>query len=183
MELIRPPSPLSLFLSIRPSLPLFFSSFSRLHLLPLLLLLLLLLDPLHGRLNRSIQRSVRPMLLIFPSLLRVSSPSLFTPPRVPSSLFTRASHACKSFLFNAQTLPLRPPLSRFFHVYAFFFFPSRFLFSSHSLTHSLSLSYVLQCWQYCEALENRWEKTRTICEGDQYLHVSKFTVVEATVLD
>ncbi|XP_076299524.1 uncharacterized protein LOC143218288 [Lasioglossum baleicum] len=26
------------------------------------------------------------------------------------------------------------------------------------------------CWQYCEALENRWEKTRTICEGDQYLH-------------
>ncbi|XP_053997362.1 uncharacterized protein LOC128886466 [Hylaeus anthracinus] len=27
-----------------------------------------------------------------------------------------------------------------------------------------------KCWQYCEALENRWEKTRTICEGDQYLH-------------
>nr|XP_034195417.1 uncharacterized protein LOC117611559 [Osmia lignaria] len=26
------------------------------------------------------------------------------------------------------------------------------------------------CWQYCEGLENRWEKTRTICEGDQYLH-------------
>ncbi|XP_071859510.1 uncharacterized protein [Bombus fervidus] len=26
------------------------------------------------------------------------------------------------------------------------------------------------CWQYCEALENQWEKTRTICEGDQYLH-------------
>lgn len=120
------------------------------------------------------------MLLILPSLLRVSSPLALPlyPPRVPSFLFTRASHACKSFLFNAQTLPLRPPLSRFFHVYTFFFFPSRFLFSSHSL--SLSLSPVLQCWQYCEALENRWEKTRTICEGDQYLHVSKFTVVEPT---
>ncbi|KZC06058.1 hypothetical protein WN55_07144 [Dufourea novaeangliae] len=26
------------------------------------------------------------------------------------------------------------------------------------------------CWQYCEAFENRWEKTRTVCEGDQYLH-------------
>ncbi|KAK9295055.1 hypothetical protein QLX08_010532 [Tetragonisca angustula] len=26
------------------------------------------------------------------------------------------------------------------------------------------------CWQYCETLENQWEKTRTICEGDQYLH-------------
>ncbi|CAL7939748.1 unnamed protein product [Xylocopa violacea] len=26
------------------------------------------------------------------------------------------------------------------------------------------------CWQYCEALENQWEKTRTICEGDLYLY-------------
>ena len=40
---------------------------------------------------------------------------------------------------------------------------------------SLHLSVALQCWQYCETLENQWEKTRTICEGDQYLHVSKFT--------
>lgn len=33
---------------------------------------------------------------------------------------------------------------------------------------------LLQCWQNCEVLENTEEHARTICEGDQYQHVSKF---------
>lgn len=147
LELIRPPSLFFLSLSLYPPIFLSYTFF---------LFLLLPTAPssfsfgsLHGRLNRSIQRSGR----------------------LPSSHFLAASSLFIPLAYHRSFLPVRPVRARAF---CSMLKPPPATLASFTCV-CFFLSPVLQCWQYCEALENRWEKTRTICEGDQYLHVSKFT--------